>query len=226
MADITAPSSLNNFGVFTGNLSVGQALQHPMQRFRFTVTLPGFGNTADTAGTHIRYNTNTVAIPRWSTDVVKIHGGNSEASITGKIHWATFDLEMKDPIDGSVEAEIEAQKSKQANPYTTAVSAVGVNEKFECIIDFHNGGGLPLITWDIVGCVLESVDYGSFDYSSSDPKNVTMTIQPDNMLVFKNCTSVGTAQGGELITWTENSSVQSAIDSILATGVPVGNTGA
>ena len=39
------------------------------------------------------------------------------------------------------------------------------------------------------------------------------------MLVYKNCTSVGTAQGGELITWTENSDVQSAMDSILAVGI-------
>lgn len=218
MADITAVSSLNNFGVFTAPQSVGQALQHPIQRFRFTVTLPGFGNSTGTGGTHIRFNTNTVAIPRWSTDVVKIHGGNSEASITGKIHWAAFDLEVKDPVDGSVQAEVEAQKSKQANPYTTAVAAVGINEKFECIIDFHNGAGTPMVTWDIVGCVLESADYGSFDYSSSDPKNVTLSIQPDNMLVYKNCTEIGTAQGGELITWTENSTVQSAIDSILATG--------
>ena len=39
----TAGSSLNNFGVFVGNHQVDQALQHPMQKFRFTVSLPGFG---------------------------------------------------------------------------------------------------------------------------------------------------------------------------------------
>lgn len=219
--DITAVSSLNQFGVFTGEgaYRVGQALQHPMQKFRFTVSLPGFGNTTGgTGGKHIRYNTNTVSIPKWSNTLTKIHGGNSEVSISGKVSWGQFDLEVKDPVDGSVEAEVEAQKSKQANPYTTAVSAVAINEKFEVIIDFHNGGGVPLMTWDIVGCLLESADYGSFDYSSSDTKNVSLSIQPDNMLVYKNCTSIGTAQGGELVTWLENSTIQSAMDSILATG--------
>lgn len=220
MAEITAASSLNNFGVFVGDHQVGQALQHPIQKFRFTVSLPGFGNaTGGTAGTHIRYNTNTVAIPKWTNDIVDIHGGNSVTHITGKWKLDSFSLEVKDPVDGSVEAEIEAQKSKQTNPYTTAVAAVAINEKFECVIDFHNGGGLPLLTWDIVGCLLVDADYGSFDYSSSDTKNATITIQPDNMLVYKNCTSVGTAQGGELITWTENSDVQSAMDSILAVGI-------
>ena len=219
MADITAASSLNNFGVFVGNLDVGQALQHPIQKFRFTVSLPGFGNsTGGTSGTSIRYNTNTIAIPKWSNDVVDVHGGNSVTHITGKWKLDTFSLEVKDPVDGSVETEIEAQKAKQANPYTTAVAAVAINEKFECVIDFHNGSGVPLLTWDIVGCLLVDADYGGFDYSSSDMKNVTLTIQPDNMLVYKDCTTVGTAQGGQLITWTETSTIQSAMDSILAAG--------
>lgn len=221
MADITAASSLNNFGVFLGDRNVTQAIQHPIQKFRFTVSLPGFGNATGsdgTAGTHIRWNTNKVSIPKWSNDTVAVHAGNSQTYITGKAKWDTFNLTVKDPVDGSVQAEVEAQKSKQQNPYTTAVAAVAINEKFECIIDFHNGGGLPLLTWDIVGCLLTSADYGEFDYSSNDVKEVQLTIQPDNMLVYKNCTSVGTAQGGQLVTWLENSTIQSAMDSILAVG--------
>ena len=218
MAEKSAGSSLNNFGVFMGDRVVTQALQHPSQKFRFTVSLPGFGSSTgvETGGTCIRYNTNTVSIPKWENDVVTIHGGNSETHITGKWRFNSFSLDVKDPVDGSVEAEIEAQKAKQANPYTTAVAAVAKNEKFTTIIDFHNGGGLPLITWEIVGCLLVDSDYGDFDYSSSDPKNVSLTIQPDNMLVYKNCSEVGTAQNGELLYGYENSSIQSAIESILA----------
>lgn len=212
----TAGSSLNNFGVFVGNHQVDQALQHPMQKFRFTVSLPGFGSTAND-GTHIRFNTNTVTLPKWETDIVTIHGGNSETHITGKWRYQSFTLEIKDPIDGSVEAEIEAQKAKQANQYSTAVASVAGNEKFSTIIDFHNGGGLPLITWEIVGCLLVDADFGGFDYSTSDPKNVNITIRPDNMMVYKNCTSVGTAQGGELITGYDNTPmIEDAISSILA----------
>ena len=174
--------TLNNFGVFTGAGQVERQAKQPVQKFRYSIELISFGGI--NGGKNVTLETNTCTTPKWSQDETKINTGNSEVKIAGKIHWGDFSFEVKDPIDGSVKKEISAQLSSQASPLTTAVATVATNYKFETKIHEHDGQGGILLTYDIVGCWLKEVDYGGYDYGSSDAKNISCTCSCDNCVIY------------------------------------------
>ncbi len=50
------------------------------------------------------------------------------------------------------------------------------------VLDGGNGANTPTVleTWELYGCYLTSVDYGSMSYSANDAMTVALNIQYDN----------------------------------------------
>ena len=48
-----------------------------------------------------------------------------------------------------------------------------------------------LETWELYGCFLTNVDYGSLNYANNDAVQVALTIQYDNAIQAPNGTGVG-----------------------------------
>lgn len=177
-----AVETLNNFGVWTSAGSVQRQMKQPVQQFRFSVELIGFGGT--TGGQNLTLEAKTCSLPKESFDKVTINGGNSEVHIAGKRHWSDFSITCRDPIDGSVSKEIKAQLSAQSSSLTTAVATAATNYKFQTNVIVNDGSGKALFQYQSVGCWVVDADYGSFDYSSSETKDISLTIQPDNCVFY------------------------------------------
>jgi hypothetical protein len=59
--------------------------------------------------------------------------------------------------------------------------AAGINYKFTTILEILDGGNETVFeTWTLEGCFLETVDYQSLEYNSSDPVDIQLTVRFDN----------------------------------------------
>jgi hypothetical protein len=112
--------------------------------------------------------------------------------IPQKPQWQTLEIVFRDDITGIVNTSVGDQLQKQMNFYTMNSGMAGINYKFTlyiCTLDGSTSGasaedadvaGNALETWFLEGCFIETANYDSFDYSSSEPVIISLTISFDN----------------------------------------------
>ena len=89
-----------------------------------------------------------------------------------------------------------------------ASAASGIDYKFitRCeILDGGNGASTPnvLETWELYGCYISSVDYGSLDYSDQAPATIQMSLRFDNAIQTPIGDGIGATVGrtvGDVVT--------------------------
>ncbi len=79
-----------------------------------------------------------------------------------------------------------------------ASAAAGIDYKFLTrleMLDGGNGASTPVVleTWEIVGCYLSSVDYGTVNYANNEVVTVDLTIKYDNATQSPIGTGIGSA---------------------------------
>jgi hypothetical protein len=118
--------------------------------------------------------------------------------MAGKHDWADITLNLRDDVNGAVSKLVGEQLQKQFDFFEQASAASGLDYKFTTRIEMLDGGNgihTPnvLETWEIYGCYLSGVEYGSLNYSTSDPVQIACTIRYDNALQKPDNSGVGTA---------------------------------
>jgi hypothetical protein len=194
-----AISTLLNLTVPLANdtSSSSQGLLMPKLQYRFRVTLENFGVSSETQ--ELTKQVIDAARPNLSFDPVTIDVYNSKINLAGKHTWAPVSLTLRDDVNGNVSKLVGEQLQKQFDFFEQSSAASGLDYKFTQrieILDGGNGVNTPnvLETWELYGCFLTSVDYGSLAYSSSDPVTVALTIQYDNAVQ----TPVGSGVGSSV----------------------------
>ena len=125
--------------------------------------------------------------PNLSFGEIEIPIYNSRIYLAGKHEWQPVTVNFRDDASGSVAKLLGEQLQKQMDFVEQASAASGIDYKFitRCeVLDGGNGASTPnvLETWELYGCYLSSVDYGSLDYASNDPATIQMTVRFDNAL--------------------------------------------
>jgi len=177
-------TSLNNFSVPTdaGN----QVLLMPKLKYRFRVTLLGFGVTA---ATELTKQVVDIARPKVGFEEIPLDVYNSKVYLAGKYTFETVVLNLRDDASGEVQKLVGQQVQKQFDFVEQASARSGIDYKFTTKIEVLDGGNANnpagvnvLETSNLYGCFLTNVDYGDANYATNEAMQVALTIRFDNMV--------------------------------------------
>jgi hypothetical protein len=177
-------TSLNNFSVPTdaGN----QVLLMPKLKYRFRVTLLGFGVSS---ATELTKQVVDVSRPKVGFEEMTLDVYNSKVFLAGKYTFETLTLNLRDDASGEVQKLVGQQIQKQFDFVEQASARSGIDYKFTTKIEVLDGGngnnaaGVNVLeTSNMYGCFLTNADYGDANYATNEDMRVALTIRFDNMV--------------------------------------------
>ena len=179
-------SSLSKFTVplSTDQSASSQGLLMPKLKYRFRVTLDGFG-VAGTPATELTKQVMTVDRPNVTFEEVKLNVYNSTVKLAGKHSFADAKLTLRDDVTGAVSKKVGEQLQKQFDFFEQSGAASGIDYKFLTkleMLDGGNGANEPVVleSWELYGCYIVSADYGPMNYGTNEAVAITMNISYDN----------------------------------------------
>ena len=208
----TASQSLFNMTVASDNAGGNQGLLMPKLQFRFRVNFLNFGT-----------NTNTIELTKQVIDCsrpnvqfteITLPIYNSTMYLAGKHAWQTLSVNIRDDASNSVTKLVGQQLQKQMDFVEQASAASGQDYKFQTnieILDGGNGTTAPIVleTWECYGCFLQTANYNTLNYGTSDVVTIALTLRFDNAIqspigsgvgstVARTLGSIATGIGGSL----------------------------
>jgi hypothetical protein len=193
-----AISTLSKFTVplATDQSAASQGLLMPKLQYRFRVVLENFG--VSTPRSELTKQVVSVARPNVSFDPITLDVYNSRIFMAGKHTWQAIELVIRDDVNNAVSKLVGEQLQKQFDFFEQASAASGIDYKFTArieMLDGGNGASTPnvLETWELDGAYVESVNYNSLAYATSDPVTISLSIKYDNAVQTPQGTGVGSA---------------------------------
>lgn len=182
-----------------------QGLLMPKLKYRFRVTLEGFG--FNTPITELTKQVQDITRPTLQFTNIPIDVYNSKVNLAGKPEWQPISINVRDEVTGSVQKLFGEQLQKQFDFYEQASASSGIDYKFTTRIEMLDGGNgmfTPNIleTWELYGCYLENVNYNNLAYSANEPALITGSIRYDNAIQVAQGSGVGVNVGRTLGTMT------------------------
>lgn len=194
-----AITSLNNIGIPTTNAAGStQVLLMPKLKYRFRVTLLGFGVAA---ATELTKQVQEVTRPKVSFEEMTLDVYNSKVKLAGKYTLENITLTLRDDASGQVQKMVGQQIQKQYDFMEQASARSGIDYKFTTRIEVLDGGNGALVpstleTFELYGCFVQNADYGDANYSTNEHMTVALTIAYDNLSQFAAGTTAVSPIGG------------------------------
>jgi len=182
-----AITSLNNIGIPTTNAAGStQVLLMPKLKYRFRVTLLGFGVAA---ATELTKQVQDVTRPKVSFEEMTLDVYNSKVKLAGRYCLENITLTLRDDASGQVQKMVGQQIQKQFDFMEQASARSGIDYKFTTRIEVLDGGNGALVpntleTFELYGCFVQNADYGDANYSTNEHMTVALTIAFDNLSQF------------------------------------------
>ena len=193
-----AISTLSKFTVPLANdqSSASQGLLMPKLQYRFRVVLENFG--VSTPRSELTKQVIDVTRPNLTFDDITLDVYNSRIYMAGKHTWEAISINLRDDVNNSVSKLVGEQVQKQFDFFEQSSAASGIDYKFTTrieMLDGGNGATAPgiLETWELYGSYVQSVNYNTLAYATSDPVTITLSIRYDNAVQTPNGTGIGTA---------------------------------
>ena len=182
-----AITSLNNLGIPTTNAAGStQVLLMPKLKYRFRVTLLGFGVAA---ATELTKQVQDVTRPKVSFEEMTLDVYNSKVKLAGRYTLENITLTLRDDASGQVQKLVGQQIQKHYDFMEQASARSGIDYKFTTRIEVLDGGNGTLVpetleTFELYGCFVQNADYGDANYSTNEHMTVALTIAYDNLSQF------------------------------------------
>ena len=175
-----------------------QGLLMPKLQYRFRVSLENFGVSAPT--TELTKQVVDVTRPNVSFEQITLDVYNSKVYLAGKHTWEPITLNLREDASNNVQKSVGEQLQKQFDFFEQASARSGQDYKFVTrieILDGGNGANIPgvLETFELYGCYVESANYNSLNYATSEVVTTTLNIRYDNAIQTPQGTGIGTAIG-------------------------------
>lgn len=195
-------TSLNNFSINPAGPGTNQGLLMPKLKYRFRVTLLGFGTQAST---ELTKQVIDVTRPKVSFEEIEVPVYNSKIYLSGKYNFEPLTLNVRDDASGNVTKLVGQQIQKQFDFLEQASARSGIDYKFTTRVEVLDGGNgalgpQVLETFECFGCFLQNTDYGDLNYGTNEVATVALTIRFDNMLHEAGTVGVGTLVGRQAAT--------------------------
>ena len=193
-----AISTLSKFTVPLANdqSSASQGLLMPKLQYRFRVVLENFG--VSTPRSELTKQVIDVTRPNLTFDDITLDVYNSKVYLPGKHTWEAITLNLRDDVNNSVSKLVGEQVQKQFDFFEQASAASGIDYKFTTrieMLDGGNGATAPgiLETWELYGSYVQSVNYNTLAYNTSEVATITLSIKYDNAIQTPQGTGIGSA---------------------------------
>ena len=191
-------STLSKFTVplASDQSSASQGLLMPKLQYRFRIILENFG--VSTPRSEITKQVVDVTRPNLTFDQITLDAYNSRVYMAGKHTWDPITLNVRDDVNNEVSKLTAEKLQKQFDFFEQASAASGIDYKFTTrieVLDGGNGASTPgvLETFELYGAYIESVNYNTLAYGTSDPVTITLNIRYDNAIQTPQGTGIGTA---------------------------------
>jgi|TARA_E500000178_G_C16791971_1_gene648426 hypothetical protein len=191
-----AISTLSKFTVplATDQSSGSQGLLMPKLQYRFRVVLENFG--VSTPRSELTKQVADVTRPELNFENQTLDVYNSRVYYAGKHTWNPLTLTLRDDVNNAVSKLVGEQIQKQFDFFEQASAASGVDYKFTTrieMLDGGNGASSPNIleTFELYGAFIESVNYNTLNYATSEPATITLTLRYDNAIQTPQGTGIG-----------------------------------
>ena len=192
-----AVSTLSKFTVplASDQSSASQGLMMPKLQYRFRIVLENFG--ISTPRSELTKQVVDVTRPNLTFDQITLDAYNSRVYMAGKHTWDPITLNVRDDVNNEVTKLVGEQLQKQFDFFEQSSAASGQDYKFTGrieMLDGGNGANTPnvLETYELYGCYLDNVQYGTLAYATSEPVQITMSIRYDNAIQTPRGTGIGT----------------------------------
>jgi hypothetical protein len=182
----TASQSLNNFSVAGGqDLSPANGtLLMPKLQYRFRVLFFNFGLTD---AQELTRQVVDCSRPNVQFAKITLPVYNSTVYMAGKHTWQPLNVNIRDDAAGNVSRAVGEQLQKQLDFIEQASASSASDYKFSTYIDILDGGNgtnepVILERWELYGCYLESVNYNTLNYGTSEDVRIALTLSYDNAI--------------------------------------------
>ena len=208
----TASQSLFNMTVASDNAGGNQGLLMPKLQFRFRVNFLNFGTNTSTI--ELTKQVIDCSRPNVQFTEITLPIYNSTMYLAGKHSWQTLSVNIRDDASNSVAKLVGQQLQKQMDFVEQASAASGQDYKFQTnieILDGGNGTAAPIVleTWECYGCFLQTANYNTLNYGTSDVVTIALTLRFDNAIqspigsgvgstIARTLGSIATGIGGSL----------------------------
>jgi hypothetical protein len=194
----TASQSLFNMTVASDNAGGNQGLLMPKLQFRFRVNFLNFGTNTSTV--ELTKQVIDCSRPQVQFTEITIPIYNSTMYLAGKHAWQTMSINIRDDASNSVSKLVGQQLQKQMDFVEQASAASGQDYKFQTnieILDGGNGNNAPIVleTWELYGCFLQTANYNTLNYGTSDVVTISLTLRYDNAIQSPIGSGVGATVG-------------------------------
>ena len=195
-------TSLNNYSINPAGPGTNQGMLMPKLKYRFRVTLLGFGTQAST---ELTKQVIDVTRPKVSFEEIEVPVYNSKIYLSGKYTFETLALNVRDDASGNVTKLVGQQIQKQFDFMEQASARSGIDYKFTTRVEVLDGGNgalgpQVLETFECFGCFLQNTDYGDLNYGTNEVATVALSIRYDNILHEAGTVGVGTLVGRQAAT--------------------------
>ena len=197
----TASQSLFNMTVASDNAGGNQGLLMPKLQFRFRVNFLNFGTNTSTI--ELTKQVIDCSRPNVQFTEITLPIYNSTMYLAGKHAWQTLAINIRDDASNSVTKLVGQQLQKQMDFVEQASAASGQDYKFQTnieILDGGNGATAPIVleTWECYGCFLQTANYNTLNYGTSDVVTIALTLRFDNAIQSPIGSGVGSTIGRTL----------------------------
>jgi len=180
-------SSLRNLSV--ADTGPGNStLLMPKLQYRFRLLFSNFGlSTGGPDPLELTRQVVDCSRPNLSFAKITLPVYNSTVYMAGKHTWQTMSINIRDDAGGNITRLVGAQLQKQLDFMEQASAASASDYKFELLLDILDGGNgvntpVVLEQWQLYGCYLESVNYNTVNYGTSEDIKIALTVQYDNAI--------------------------------------------
>ena len=175
-----------------------QGLLMPKLQYRFRVSLENFG--VSSPSTELTKQVMDVSRPNVSFEQMTVDIYNSKVFLAGKHTWEPITMNLREDVSNNVQKMVGEQLQKQFDFFEQSSAASGADYKFVTRIEILDGGNgantaSVLETFELYGCYLESTNYNTLNYATSEVVTVALTIRYDNAIQTPQGTGLGTAVG-------------------------------
>jgi hypothetical protein len=195
-------TSLNNFSINPAGPGTNTGMLMPKLKYRFRVTLLGFGTQAST---ELTKQVIDVSRPKIAFEEIEVPIYNSKIYLSGKPTHEMLTLNVRDDAQGNVIKLVGQQIQKQFDFLEQASARSGIDYKFTTRVEVLDGGNgalgpQVLETFECFGCFLQNTDYGDLNYGTNEVATVALSIRYDNILHEAGTVGVGTLVGRQAAT--------------------------
>src|SRR6056300_583905 len=166
------------------------SLLMPKLQYRFRVMFENFGTTGGPDGIReITRQVVDVTRPNLTFEQMTLDAYNSRTYLAGKHNWEPITLTLREDANNNVQKIVGQQLQRQFDFFEQSSAVSGGSYKFITKIEILDGGnganGSNIIDrFQLVGCYLESANYNTLAYATSDAVTTSLTIRYDNAVQF------------------------------------------